>query len=355
MRLNQGSKNTLIIDRTLPEIYQPQGKMSRLDILDFAWILKNMGVDIIEIDGKLMRKVGKLPSGLDYIFRIHSVEDIKTCASSGIKQCVLRKSVLMLPGIAGGIAANGLDATLEVNINTLEGIYNLKRLKYTGSLSIIRCLRIAGLGKLVSDAWVNAVKQIQSLLAVKVDICPGNRFSLGTAAALEAVEHGMDFVTASFAGYGREYAFTPLEELLVATKVLLDKNAKADLTALPELSKRFKKFTRREIPGGKAIIGRDIFRYESGIHACGIEKDPNTYEPYDPSVVGQERIMTIGKHSGRHSVRKKLTELGHEADGCDLENMLERIREKSIQSGRSLRDEEVTSLYYDVTGQMMKA
>ena len=352
---NPESKNTLIIDRTLPEIYQYQSKMSRLDILEFARILKSTGVDIIEINRALMQKIGKLPKGLDYIFRVHSIADIDTCVSGSIRQCVLRKSVLLLPGIADSISVSGLDATLEVNINTLEGIHNLKGLKCMKSLKAVSCLRIAGLGNITSAVWVNAVEQIKSLLAVKLDICPGNRFSLGTAAALEAVEHEMDFVTAAFAGYGREYAFTPLEELLVSMRILLNKNTKSDLAVLPELSRRFKKYTHREIPGGKAVIGKDIFKYESGIHAYGIEKDPNTYEPYDPSLVGQRRDMTIGKHSGRQSVRKKLIELGLEAGSCDLEDMLEHIREKSILSGRSLNDEEVLSLYYDIMGYMANA
>jgi len=350
MPFNSESKATMVIDRTLPEIYQSPGRMSRLDILDFCWILKGMGVDIIEIDGRLVQKIGKLPEGLDYIFRVRSPEDIGICISSGIKRCILRKPVLMQQDILDIISLNRLDATLEVNVNTLEGIYSLEKLKCLKGLNIISCLRIAGLGSISSAAWVNAVEQIRSLLDLKVDICPGNRFSLGTAAALEAVEYGMDYVTASFAGYGREYKFAPLEELLVSMKILLNKNLKADLSTLPELSRRFSKYTHREIRGGKAIIGKDIFKFESGIHACGIERDPNTYEPYDPLIVGQKRVLTIGKHSGRQSVRKKLTELGLDAGSCDLATLLDIIREKSIRSGNCLSDEELTDLYYTITG-----
>ncbi len=350
MPFSHVGKNTLVIDRTLPEIYQASSRMSRLDILEFCWILKSMGVDRIEIDAGLARKIGKLPDGLDYIFRMRSREDIGICISSGMRRCVLRKPLLMLPEIAGSISANSLDATLEVSANTLEGIHKLTRLKSLRDLKNISCLRVVGLGNITSAAWVNAVEQLKSLLDVKLDICPGNRFSLGTAAALEAVEYGTDFVTASFAGYGRKYSYAPLEELLVSMKVLLQRNMKADLSSLPELARRFEKYTRSDIPAGKAIIGKDIFKYESGIHAGGIEKDPNTYEPYDPSVVGQKRAMAIGKHSGRKSVRKKLIELGLEAGSCDLDDLLEGIREKSIQTGRNLCDKEIINLFYDLTG-----
>ena len=355
MTFKPESKTTMVIDRTLPEIYQSPGKMSRLDILDFCWILKGMGVDIIEIDDGLVRKIGKLPEGLDYIFRVRSPEEMGTCISNGIKRCILRKQVLMQHDILDSISANSLDVTLEVNVNTLEGIINLEQLKCLKGLNIIKCLRIVGLGCISSVVWVSAVRQIKSLLDLKMDICPGNRFSLGTAAALEAVEYGMDYVTASFAGYGREYSFALLEELLVSMKILLNKNIKADLSTLPELSRRFRKYTHREIPGGKAIIGKDIFKFESGIHACGIDRDPNTYEPYDPLIVGQKRVLTIGKHSGRQSVRKKLTELGLDAGSCDLATLLDLIREKSIKSGSCLSDEELTGLYYDITGYMIFA
>lgn len=187
---------------------------------------------------------------------------------------------------------------------------------------------------------------------VKIDICPGNRFSMGTATAFEAFEAGMDYVTAAFAGYGRDHRYVPLEELLASIKVILHKNTRMDLSILPELSSRFRKYTHKEIPGGKAIIGNDIFKYESGIHAGGIDKNPDTYEPFDPSVVGQKRELFIGKHSGRLSVRKKLMELGYDTDDCDLANLLVLIREKSIKAGRNLNDEELAGLYCENIGYM---
>ena len=343
----QGDKKaTLIIDRTLPEIYRPACKMSRLDILDYCWLQKDMGVDIIELDAGLVRKIGKLPEGLDFILRISAYDDIKLCIRTGIKRCVMRRPLLEMPGMAGIICANKLEATLEVSINTLKGIDRLEQIKGLESFDALSSIRVSGLSHVASYEWVDSMERIKNKLRMKMDICPENRFCLGTAAALEAVESGYDYVTASFAGYGRKKSYTPLEELLAAMKVLLGKLSRTDLCKLPELSGRFKKFSQRSIPDNKAIIGRNIFKYESGIHAGGIEKDPRTYEPFDPAIVGQQRSMAIGKHSGRSSVRKKLLELGLEGSSNDVERMLEQIREKSIQKGSDLSDDELVCLFY---------
>ncbi len=84
-----------------------------------------------------------------------------------------------------------------------------------------------------------------------------------------------------------------------------------------------------------------IFKYESGIHADGIDKNPITYEPYDPKEVGQNRKMIIGKHSGSKSIISKLIELNLDYRKIDIQSVLEKIRNISIQNRGEVMDEEL--------------
>ena len=70
-----------------------------------------------------------------------------------------------------------------------------------------------------------------------------------------------------------------------------------------------------------------------------------TYEPYEPSMVGLNRELTIGKHSGKRAVQKKLKELGIACKVEDAARLLKTIREKSIQCKRDLLDEEILDIY----------
>ncbi|MEM1873558.1 MAG: hypothetical protein QXF57_03100, partial [Acidilobaceae archaeon] len=57
-----------------------------------------------------------------------------------------------------------------------------------------------------------------------------------------------------------------------------------------------------QVPPNKAIVGANAFAHESGIHVHGVLSNPLTYEPFDPSMLGLQRRIVVGKHSGRHAV-----------------------------------------------------
>ena len=66
------------------------------------------------------------------------------------------------------------------------------------------------------------------------------------------------------------------------------------------------------IPRNKSIVGRNVFVHESGIHTAGVIKNPFTYKPYPPEIIGAERQLLIGDSSGREVVRHKVEEALHE-------------------------------------------
>ena len=97
-----------------------------------------------------------------------------------------------------------------------------------------------------------------------------------------------------------------------------------------------------------------MFRHESGIHADGALKDPKNYEAFDPSEVGLERQIVIGKHSGRAAVVNKFREYDIELDDEVASRVLDVVRSTSVKLKRSLFDKELVFIYKDVMRDMEK-
>ena len=338
-------QRVVIIDRTLPELLSAADKMSRLDILDFCWMLKNAGVDIIEADTRLISKLGKLPQGLDFLLEVESIEDLHICKRLRNRSCVLKPQLLLMDEVVECIREHSLHAELDITASSIEDLYGLEMLSTFPGIQLISGIRLTGLGRLDTTEWVSVVKRLKGILEKKIDICPAQTLSMGNAILLEAALNGMEYVTATFTGYGQKRKYASTEILLTALKVLYGDARKSNLQMLPDLRELFARHVHEKIPDNTPVIGKHIFMYESGIHADGIDKDPNTYEPYDPAIVGQKRKLVIGKHSGRLSIAKKLAELGMEAERADMTQLLQEVKELSVQMNRSLDNEEIMDAY----------
>lgn len=341
MDANPAKPVSKIIDRTLPEIYPLCARISRLDVLDFCWMLKSAGVDIVEISSEILARIGRLPGGLEFVVRVRKPEDIDLCIKNHVKRIVLGKSALT-DEAAGRIAAGGLEAALELRVNAIERIYLLERLTGYRQFDVVRCIRLLGLDAVSSDEWLAAARTVRGITGKTLDICTGNRFFTAASTALEGMTGGMDFVTVSFNGLG---CFAPLEELLAALMVHFGGKLKADMSVLPKLGSFITARTKCRISPYKPVIGESIFVYESGIHAAAMGKNPAAYEPFEPSAVGRKRELAVGKHSGRHSVKEKMSELGLEVSQAELSVLLGHIRDTSIRNGRSLNNEELLEIY----------
>ena len=91
-----------------------------------------------------------------------------------------------------------------------------------------------------------------------------------------------------------------------------------------------------------------MFKHESGIHADGAIKNPLNYESFDPKEVGLMRQIVIGKHSGRAAIVNKFKEYNIDLDREMAENILEKVREFSIEMKRVLFDKELVQIYHDI-------
>lgn len=121
-----------------------------------------------------------------------------------------------------------------------------------------------------------------------------------------------------------------------------------DTKKFKELSEYVSNASGRELPAWKAIVGNNMFKHESGIHADGALKNPKNYEAFEPEEVGLQRQIVIGKHSGKAAIINKFLEYDIELSSEMATKVLEEIRSVSVRMKRSLFDKEIVGIYYDL-------
>jgi len=137
-------------------------------------------------------------------------------------------------------------------------------------------------------------------------------FGLGVANTLSAFWHGANWTSVTFLGIGERAGNAELEKILLFLKQRVEGFDKYDLTCISEFSRFIEDEIGIRVPRNKALVGRNVFAHESGIHAAGVIKNPFTYEPYPPELIGAERQLLIGDSSGLEVIRQKVEEAMNE-------------------------------------------
>jgi 2-isopropylmalate synthase len=160
---------------------------------------------------------------------------------------------------------------------------------------------------------------------------------LAVANSLAAVEGGVRQIECCINGIGERAGNAALEEIVMAFRVRPDRfpydtGIKAE--RLYEISQLLTTLTEEPVQANKAIVGRNAFAHEAGIHQDGVLKEPRTYEIMRPQDVGQPTArLVLGKHSGRHAVQRRCEALGIEL----AESEIEAVYREVIQLGERRR------------------
>lgn len=200
----------------------------------------------------------------------------------------------------------------------------------------------------------NKIERIYNKTKFDIEMHTHNDFGMATANAIGGVLGGANYVGVTVNGLGERAGNAALEEVLMSLIHVLKCHSNIDTRRFKELSEYVSRASGRELPAWKAIVGSNMFRHESGIHADGALKDPKNYEAFDPSEVGLERQIVIGKHSGRAAVVNKFSEYDIELDDEVASRVLDVVRSTSVKLKRSLFDKELVFIYKDVMRDMEK-
>ncbi|MGI9406296.1 MAG: 2-isopropylmalate synthase, partial [Hyphomicrobiaceae bacterium] len=177
-----------------------------------------------------------------------------------------------------------------------------------------------------------------------------NDLGMAVANSLAAVEGGARQIECTINGLGERAGNAALEEIVMAVKTrndVLPYHNNIDATHIARASKMVSAVTSFPVQYNKAIVGKNAFAHESGIHQDGMLKNATTFEIMTPESIGfRETSLVMGKHSGRHAFREKLSELGYDLGENAFQDAFQRFKDLADRK-KHVYDEDIVALVDD--------
>jgi 2-isopropylmalate synthase len=172
---------------------------------------------------------------------------------------------------------------------------------------------------------------VPAMRDVTVSVHCHDDLGLAVANSLAGLRAGARQVECAVNGIGERAGNASLEEIVMVVHTrepYLGLTTGADTTEIARTSRLVSRLTGYPIQPNKAIVGRNAFAHEAGIHQDGVLKERTTYEIMDATTVGLDsNSIVLGKHSGRHALQQALAELGFEISGQHLNTAFKRFKE----------------------------
>lgn len=159
-------------------------------------------------------------------------------------------------------------------------------------------------------------ENVRGIDRVKLSAHCHNDLGMATANTIAAIENGADQVEGTVNGIGERAGNVALEEIAVALHTRQDFygfGTDLNLREIKRTSQLVSQLTGVVIQPNKAVVGKNAFAHESGIHQDGMLKNPETYEIITPELIGETAApLALGKHSGRHAFKDRAVKMGFE-------------------------------------------
>jgi 2-isopropylmalate synthase len=182
-----------------------------------------------------------------------------------------------------------------------------------------------------AEMWRRLYELVPDLGGVTTSVHCHNDLGLAVANSFAGLRAGARQVECAVNGIGERAGNASLEEMVM---LLHTRESSVGLWTgvktreIARTSRLVSRLTGYAVQPNKAIVGRNAFAHEAGIHQDGVLKDRTTYEIMDATTIGLEQnSIVLGKHSGRHALRNALEELGFAVDGAALNTAFKRFKE----------------------------
>ena len=376
--MTQDKNRVLIFDTTLRDGEQsPGATMSHSEKLEIAELLDDMGVDIIEAgfpiasegDFQAVSEIAKRSKnavicGLSRA----NFKDIDRCweAVQHAKQPRIHTFIGTSP-LHRAIPNLDMDQMAERIHDTVTHARNLcdnvqwspmdaTRTEWDYLCRVVEIAINAGAStiNIPDTVGYTAPRESADLIRRLIETVPGadevifathchNDLGMATANALAAVEGGARQIECTINGLGERAGNTALEEVVMALKVrhdIMPYHTGIDTKKIMHISRRVSTVAGFPVQYNKAIVGKNAFAHESGIHQDGMLKNAETFEIMRPEDVGlSETNIVMGKHSGRAALRAKLKELGYELADNQLNDVFVRFKALADRKKEGLEDD----------------
>ncbi|EBA13431.1 2-isopropylmalate synthase [Roseobacter sp. CCS2] len=360
------SNEVLIFDTTLRDGEQsPGATMTHDEKLEIAEMLDDMGVDIIEAgfpiasegDFQAVSEIAKLAKSATICgLSRANYKDIDRCweavkhAKSPRIHTFIGTSPLhrAIPNLDMDEMAERIHDTVTHARNLCDNVQwspmDATRTEWDYLCRVVEIAIKAGATTINIPDTVGYTAPIESadLIRNLISTVPGaddvifathchNDLGMATANSLAAVEGGARQIECTINGLGERAGNTALEEVVMALKVrgdIMPYTTKIDTRKIMNISRRVATVSGFAVQFNKAIVGKNAFAHESGIHQDGMLKNRETFEVMKPEDVGLAGTsLPLGKHSGRAALRAKLNELGFDLADNQLNDVFVRFKD----------------------------
>ena len=193
-------------------------------------------------------------------------------------------------------------------------------------------------------------ERVPGIEGVVISVHCHNDLGLAVANSLAAISAGARQVECTVNGIGERAGNAALEEVVMALSVrrdVLPYTTGVNREAIYRASQTLANITGHEVQPNKAIVGRNAFAHESGIHQHGMLSHRSTYEIMTPESVGvRSTKLVLGKHSGRHALAKRFEELGYPLGRTELDKAYKLFTKLSDQK-KEIFDEDLLAIVRD--------
>ena len=386
MTITDTKDRVVIFDTTLRDGEQsPGATMSHAEKLEIAELLDEMGVDIIEAgfpiasegDFKAVSDIGKqTKKAVICGLARANFGDIDRCwdavrhAEKPRIHTFIGTSPLhrAIPNLDQDQMAEKIHATVTHARNLCDNVQwspmDATRTEEDYLRRVVEIAIKAGATTINIPDTVGYTAPVEAaeLITMLINTVPGadavvfathchNDLGMATANALAAVAGGARQIECTINGLGERAGNTALEEVVMAMKVrsdILPFHTAIDTTKLMNISRRVAAVSGFAVQFNKAIVGKNAFAHESGIHQDGMLKNAETFEIMRPEDVGLSATnLVMGKHSGRAALRSKLENLGFTLADNQLKDVFVRFKELADRKKEIYEDDLIALMRSD--------
>jgi len=363
-------KDVKIFDTTLRDGEQAPGiALSREDKVRIALALDDIGVDILEAgfaasgetEKAILSELGKSNMNSTVCSLARAVKsDIDAVIDTGIgmvhtfiatSDLHMKYKLKMTPEqvktraveVVEYAKAHGLEVQFSCEDATRSDLSFMKDILTSVQDAGVDSINIPDtVGVIIPRAMSYLIGELRNTLKVPISVHCHNDMGLAVANSIAAIDAGATICHVCMNGIGERCGNAALEE--VAVNLFANYGIQTiDLSRIGQTSKLVERITGFNLAGNKPIVGRNAFAHESGIHVHGVMSNSLTYEPFKPELVGADRAIVIGKHSGAHSVQGRLDALGVVFPAEDMPDLLAMVKKIAV-GGKMIDDAELLAI-----------
>lgn len=206
-------------------------------------------------------------------------------------------------------------------------------------------------GVISPSRMYNLIRQIDDEVNIPIDTHCHNDFGLAVANSLMSIEAGASQAQVTINGLGERAGNADLAETVMSLQSIYGAKTNINTEYIVETARMVERYTAIPITPHTPVVGENAFAHESGIHTHGVLEKTDTFEPgiMTPEMVGHTRRIVLGKHAGKHAVRRSLESAHLNPDDDQLGMIIERVKEIADR-GKKITDSDLYAIAFAVMG-----